>query len=70
MIFPETFLNIIDNGGAKTAKCLKILHNRFPGTVGELCYCSNKEIVTQEKNYGPGEIHLAVITETRAQSVS
>lgn len=41
MIFPETLLTINDNCGAKTVKCIKILHNKFPGKVGELCNCCN-----------------------------
>lgn len=40
MIFPETSLNVSDNCGAKTVKCLKILHNKFPGKVGEF-YCGS-----------------------------
>lgn len=50
MIFTESFLLVQDNCGAKTVKCLKILHNRFPGKVGEFYYCSNKKIITQKKN--------------------
>lgn len=70
MIFPETLLTINDNCGAKTVKCIKILHNKFPGKVGEFCYCCNQKVVIQKKSCAPGEIHLAVITKTKKTIIS
>jgi len=66
MIFPETYLNICDNCGAKTVKCLKILHNKFPGRVGDFIIVVIKKY-NPKKKLRPGEIHLAIITETKYQ---
>jgi len=66
MIFPETFLNVSDNCGAKTIKCLKILHNKFPGKVGDFIIVVVKKY-NPKKKLRPGEIHLAVITQTNRQ---
>jgi len=50
MIFPETLLYVLDNSGARTAKCIKILNNRFPGSIADYAIVAIKRYNPKKKN--------------------
>ena len=67
MIHVGTVLRVIDNSGAKKAKCIKILSSKKNvGTVGDLILVSLQETISKQKRkVKKGEVHKAILTDTR-----
>jgi len=63
MIFPETYVYILDNSGARTAKCIKILNNKFPGKITDYIIVAVQRYNPQKK-LRAGDLHLGVIVNT------
>lgn len=72
MIQSGTFIDIIDNSGAKKAFCIKILNSGYKqryANVGNLILVSIKSVKFSENlKVKKGEIHKAVVIRTRQQS--
>ncbi|MBI2438885.1 MAG: 50S ribosomal protein L14 [Lentisphaerae bacterium] len=66
MIQEETYLDVADNTGARTAKCFRILGQRKRyGRLGDLIKVSIRE-AQPEGLVKKGEVRLAVIVRTRS----
>ena len=68
MIQVESMLNVADNSGAKTAKCIKVLggSKRRYATVGDIVVVSVKEALPNSK-VKKGDVMQAVIVRTRKE---
>jgi large subunit ribosomal protein L14 len=49
MIYVQTKLNVADNSGALKVKCIKVLNNKFIGSIGDLLLVSLKKINPKKK---------------------
>jgi len=66
MIQMETILEVADNTGAKSLRCIKVLggSNRMIAGVGDIIVVSIHE-ATPTAKVKPGEVHKAVIVRTK-----
>jgi large subunit ribosomal protein L14 len=75
MIQQQTILNVTDNSGAKTAKCIKILNGfkrRF-AILGDTVIVSIKRLRSKARltsKVKKGEVHKAVIIRTKNKTVT
>lgn len=69
MIQQQTILNVSDNSGAKTAKCIKVLNGfkKKTGTIGDIITISIKKLRETKKvsKVKKGEIYKALIIRTK-----
>lgn len=72
MIQTGSYLNIIDNSGAKKVKCIKILNSGFKqrySNIGDLVLVSIKSIrFSKNIKVKKGEIHRALIIKTKTKN--
>lgn len=66
MIYSETILNVLDNSGARTAKCIKVLGPHYPAQVSQFLIVAIKKYNTKKK-IRSGQIHLAVVIKTKKE---
>ena len=68
MIQMETLLNVADNSGAKTAKCIKVLggSKRMSSNVGEVIVLAVQSIIPGAK-VKKGEVVRGVIVRTKKE---
>ena len=62
MIYKQTYLNIIDNSGAKKAKCIQVLGKFKWAKVGDLILVVLRKFYNLKKKVKKGSIYLGVIT--------
>ncbi len=62
MIYKNTVLNIIDNCGARKAKCIHILGKFKWAKIGDLILVVLRKFYNQKKKIKKGGIYLGVIT--------
>jgi large subunit ribosomal protein L14 len=67
MIQLQTMLNVADNSGAKTVRCIKVLggSKRRYATVGDVIKVSIKDAIPRGK-VKKGEVYDAVVVRTRS----
>jgi large subunit ribosomal protein L14 len=70
MIQPESILQIADNSGAKTIKCIKVLggYKKKHGKLGEIIVASVQELRNKSKitsKVKKGEVYKALIIRTK-----
>ncbi len=70
MIHVHTKLSVIDNSGAKTAQCIKILKNKKYAKIGDIIVVSIKEIYNNSKSnqknkVQKGDVTLALVVRTK-----
>jgi len=67
MIQVGTVVHVIDNSGAKKARCLKILSTKkTTGEIGDLILVSVQDTFSKQvKKVKKGEMHKALITESK-----
>lgn len=70
MIQPQTLLKIIDNSGAKTARCIKVLggSRKRSASVGDLIVLSIRQVRSRGKSQtkvNKGEVFHAVVVQTK-----
>lgn len=68
MIHVQTKLNVIDNSGAKTAQCIKILKNKRHANVGDIIVVSIKDTfksTTLKHKVNKGDVSLALVVRTK-----
>ncbi len=65
MIYPETYLEVADNSGARKVQCIKVLggSKRKTASVGDVIVVSVKEAIPRGR-VKKGDIHRAVIVRT------
>lgn len=64
MIFKTTILNVSDNSGARSGKCLHIYNNKKYGKIGDFTLISVKTYNTKKK-IKKGEMFLSLIIRMR-----
>lgn len=64
MILISTVLNISDNSGPRTAKCIHIYNKKSFGSIGDTILVSVKTYNVKKK-IKKGEMHLALIIRTK-----
>ena len=64
MVYKNTSLTIIDNCGARKAKCIHILDNRKYGKVGDLVLVVLRKFYNLQKKIKKGAIYLGIIIGT------
>lgn len=70
MIQEQTSLRIVDNSGAKTAKCIKVLRNKSIAQVGDLIVVSVtaiRKINQRNLKIKKGSVFLAIVVGVRRQ---
>ena len=67
MIQPGTIVQIQDNTGARTARCIKVLKRRKPAGLGGTIVVSIQKS-TPTRKIRPGRVHHASIIQTKAAS--
>ena len=65
MIYKSTLLNIIDNSGARKAKCIHVLGKFKWAQVGDLILVVLRKFYNLKKKIKKGSIYLGVITGVR-----
>jgi len=66
MIFSETLLKVLDNSGARTAKCIKVLGPQYPGKLGDFVIVTVRDY-NPRKKIRPGQLHLAVLLKVKKE---
>ena len=74
MIQQQTVLKVLDNSGAKTSKCIKVLggHKKKIANLGDIIVVSVKELRNKAKKNSKvkkGEVHKALIIKTKNNKV-
>lgn len=74
MIQQQTILKVLDNSGAKSVKCIKVIggYKKKVANLGDLIVVSIKELRNKSKNSSKvkkGEVHRAVIIKTKSNKV-
>jgi large subunit ribosomal protein L14 len=64
MVYVGSFLQVIDNSGARVVECIKVLGNRRSAVAGSLIVVSVKR-VNPKKRIKKGEVYRAVLVATR-----
>jgi len=64
MIQLNTLLSVIDNSGAKTSKCIKVMGGSSSGTIGDICVVSTQKVIANRKIQS-GEVHRALIVRQK-----
>lgn len=64
MIQLNSNLSIIDNSGAKIARCIKVLGKNSEASIGDIIVVSIRK-ATPHKRIKAGEVHKAVIVYTK-----
>ena len=64
MIQLNSNLSIIDNSGAKIARCIKVLGKNSEASIGDVIVVSIRK-ATPHKRIKAGEVHKAVIVYTK-----
>lgn len=68
MIIPQTILNVADNSGAKTVKCIKILQKSGYASIGDYILVSVRSVRTGRKagkRIKKGQIFKALVIRTK-----
>ena len=65
MIYPETFLEVADNSGARKVQCIKVLggSKRKFASVGDIIVVTVKEAIPRGR-VRKGDMHRAVVVRT------
>merc|ERR1711865_371490 len=66
MIQLNTILTAVDNSGAKSVKCIKILGGSFCGRVGDIMMVAVQKALSQRK-VRSGEVHRSLIVRTKKE---
>ena len=66
MIQLNSNVNVIDNSGAKIARCIKVLNKSY-ASVGDIIVVSIRKVVPNKK-IRPGEVHKALVVYTKKNS--
>jgi large subunit ribosomal protein L14 len=64
MIQLNTNLNVIDNSGAKIARCIKVLNNTQYASLGDIIVVAIRKALPNKK-IKLGEVHKALIVHTK-----
>jgi large subunit ribosomal protein L14 len=64
MIQLNSNLNIIDNSGAKIARCIKVLSKSSEASIGDIIVVSIRK-ATPHRKVNAGEVHKAIIVSTK-----
>jgi large subunit ribosomal protein L14 len=64
MIQLNSNLNVIDNSGAKIARCIKVLNNRQYASTGDIIVVSIRKALPNKK-VKLGEVHKALVVYTK-----
>jgi large subunit ribosomal protein L14 len=64
MIQLNTNLKVIDNSGAKIARCIKVLHNTQYASIGDIIVVSIRKAIF-DKKVKQGEVHKALVVQTK-----
>jgi len=67
MIQLNTILNVTDNSGVKTLKCIKIFGGSFIGYIGDIITTSIQKVIPHKK-IRSGEVHKALIIRTSKET--
>jgi len=72
MIQTGTFLNVIDNSGAKTAECIKIIqgYKKRYAVIGDIILVSIKSLRKKRRSFSKvkkGEMYQALIIRTKSK---
>ena len=75
MIQQQTLVNVLDNSGAKKAKCIKVLggYKKKNSFLGDTIVVSIKELRNKSKKTSKvkkGEVYKALVLKTKSKPVS
>ena len=75
MIQPQTLLKVLDNSGAKTVKCIKILggYKNKTAKIGDIIVVSVKNLRNKFKTSSKvkkGEVYRAIILKTKKSQIN
>ena len=66
MIQLNSNVKVIDNTGAKIARCIKVLNKSY-ASIGDIIIVSIRKVVPNKK-VRPGEVHKALVVHTKKQA--
>jgi|TARA_B100000683_G_C12082011_1_gene387288 large subunit ribosomal protein L14 len=66
MIQLNTLLSVVDNSGAKTGKCIKILGGTFTGSVGNTIVVAIQKVLANRK-IKAGEVHKSLVVRQKKE---
>ena len=66
MIQLNTLLSVVDNSGAKTGKCIKILGGTFTGSIGNITVVAIQKVLANKK-IKAGEVHKSLIVRQKKE---
>nr|QFP99093.1 ribosomal protein L14 [Telonemida sp.] len=67
MIQLNSNLNVVDNSGAKIARCIKVLTNKSYASIGDTVIVSIRKALPNKK-VKVGEVHKAIVVYTKKQT--